>query len=350
MLFYAYSDLDKHGHDLALDEELFQNWWCVSNLSTVTVNIPVPMGAVVPRGLSGIVSACRCLSVDSYASSAVRMIRDMFRLGECVGIACAEAVAMDRDLLDIDYDRYVARAEHFGCFAGERDKSFGFHFPGPDKPYTPVDFRMGIDEILARLSTDCPGPAIWSCFRYGDDATAARLIEALGSADGMLSGNAAIALGIMGRTECLPKLCELVRERDCFYFRDCRRSNQFRSVIAICLLGRLGDASDLDLLREIVFEDGEFEKPLYHTLEPNYLFSSLTDCNYVLFQHFTHAAMAMVKIAARQGIDLAEDFEARFMGESRHRILAAMTSRPSTSAFYGEVEDFMSYVLSQVKR
>ena len=75
----------------------------------------------------------------------------------------------------------------------------------------------------------------------------------------MLSGNAAIALGIMGRRECLPRLRELVRARDCFYFLDCRRSNQFRSAIAICLLGRLGDTSDLDLLRGIVFEDGEFD-------------------------------------------------------------------------------------------
>lgn len=350
VLLYAYSDLDKHGHDLALDEELYQNWWCISNLSTVTVSIPVPMGTVVPRGLLGIVSACRCLSVDSYASSAVRMIRDMYRLGECVGIACAQAVADRCDFMKTDYGKYMERAEHFGCFSGEREKKFGFHAPGVDKPYTPVDFQMGMDEILSRLSTDRPGPAIWSCFRYGDESVAARLSEALASEDGMLSGNAAIALGIMGRRTCLPKLREIVRARDCFYFLDCRRSNQFRSAVAICLLGRLGDASDMELLREIVMEDGEFEKPIYHTLEPNYLFSSLKDCNYVLFQHFTHAAMALLKIAERQGIDLAETFESRFTGASRANILRAMTSQPATSAFYGEVEDFMDYVMRRARR
>lgn len=351
ILFYAFSDLDKHGHDLALDEELFQNWWCISNLATVTVSIPVPMGSVVPRGLRGIVTAGRCLSIDSYASSAVRMIRDMHRMGECVGIACAQAVAADCDFMNIDYARYRERVEHFDCYAGERDKTFGFYFPGGNKPYVPVDFRMSTDAILQKLSTDCPGPAIWSCFRYGDDATAARLIEALGDCESpFLAGNAALALGIMGRRECLPKLREMVGNRSCFYFKDCRRSNQFPSVIAICLLGRLGDAEDLALLREIVFDDGEFEKPLYHTLEPDYLYCSLKNCNFVLFQHFSHAAMAMIKIAEREGIDLSADFERRFTGESREGILAAMTSQLPTEAFFGEVSEFMEHVLSRVRK
>ncbi len=346
VLFYAYSDLDKHGHDLALDDPLFQNWWCISNLATVTVSIPVPMGVVVPRGLRGIVSACRCLSIDSYASSAVRMIRDMYRIGECVGIACAQAVASGCDFMDIDYGRYKERAEHFRCFAGEREKNFGFHAPGENKPYTPVDFHMSNDEILQRLSTDRPGAAIWSCFRHGDDVTAARLIEALENTDNeFLSGNAAIALGIMGRREGLPVLRELVKKRDCFYYKDCRRSNQFRSAIAICLLGRLGDKEDIDLLREPVFDDGEFEKPMYHTLEPDYLFSSLKNCNTVLFQHFTHAVMAIFKLAERHCVSVKKELCERFSGESRERILAAMTELPPTSSFYGEVSDFMDHVI-----
>lgn len=351
VLFYAYSDLDKHGHDLALDEELFQNWWCVSNLATVTVNIPVPLGVVVPRGLRGMVTAGRCLSVDSYASSAVRMNRDMYRLGECVGIACAQAVTEDCDFMNIDYDCYVKRAEHFDCFAGEREKHFGFHFPGKNKPYTPVDFHMDAEEILQRLGTDCPGAAIWSCFRYGDDALAERLIEALDDKESEhLRKNAAIALGIMGRRESLSTLRELVMDRDCFYYQDCRRSNQFRSAIAICLLGRLGDREDIRLLSEIVLKDEEFQKPLYHTLAPDYRYCGLTECRYVLFQHFTHAAMAMVKLAERFGVSLADTFEARFTGESRDRIIAAITSRPPTAAFYGEIWDFMEYVRKRSRK
>ncbi len=349
-LFYAYSDLDKHGHDLALDEELFQNWWMISNLSTVTVNIPVPMGVVVPKGLLGMVTAGRCLSVDSYASSAVRMNRDMFRLGECVGIACALAIRSECDFMNIDHETYVEMAEKYNCYAGEREKRFGFHFPGVNKPYAPVDFQMGKDEILARLATDRPGAAVWACFRYGDEHLAERLIEALGDGESeFLSGNAAIALGIMGRREALPTLRRLVEDRDCFYFKDCRRSNQFRSAIAICLLGRLGEGEDIDLLRGIVFDDGEFEKPLYHTLAPDYLYCGLVGCRYVLFQHFTHAAMAIVKLARRYGVSVGEDFSKRFSGESRQRLIRAMTDQPATGAFHGEISDFMDHIVKMTR-
>jgi len=64
----------------------------------------------------------------------------------------------------------------------------------------------------------------------------------------------------------------------------------------------------------------------------------------------THAAMAMVKIAKREGIDLSADFEARFTGESRRRILSEMTSLPETSAFFGEASDFMTHILSITKK
>ena len=345
VLFYAYSDIDKHGHDLALDDELYQNWWVISNLATVTVRIPVPFGSVVPKGLRGIVTAGRCLSIDSYSSSAVRMNRDMFRMGECVGIASAMAVKSGKDFIDIDYNGFVEKAEGFGCYSGDKSKKMGFDHNAGKLPYRPVDFGISHDEIVEMLATDTPGTAIWASYRYGDEALAKRLISVLDDGGEFLRYNAAIALGIMGRREGIELLRELVKNRSCFYFKDCRRSNQFRSVIAICLLGRLGDKDDIELLAPIVFDDGEFERELYHTLEPLYLFCSLKNCNYVLFQHFTHAAMAICKLAKKHGIDVRNKFEKRFSGDSRKRIIDAVTSEPPTGAFYGEIYDFMDYVL-----
>ena len=347
VLFYAYSDIDKHGHDLALDDELYQNWWVISNLATITVRIPVPFGAVIPKGLKGIVTAGRCLSIDSYSSSAVRMNRDMFRMGECVGLASAMAVKSGCDFEDIDYAEFVRRAEERGCYSGDKTKNFGFDDQSGKTPYRPVSFKMSHDEIMAMLSTDTPGVAIWSCYRYGDEALAEKLVAALGDGGEYLAYNAAIALGIMGRREGLDKLRELVKNRSCFFFKDCRRSNQFRSCVAICLLGRLGDKEDIELLHTIVFDDGEFEREMYHTLKPAYAFCSLESCNYVLFQHFTHAAMAIFRLAESFGVDVKREFEARFSGESREKIITVVTSEPETGAFYGEISDFMSFVLGK---
>lgn len=348
VLFYAYSDIDKHGHDLAIDDELYQNWWVISNLATITVRIPVPFGAVVPKGLKGIVTAGRCLSVDSYTSSAVRMNRDMFRMGECVGIAASMAIKAGCDFVDVDHAEFVKKAEGYGCFGGDKSKVFGFDDQSGKTPYRPVDFKMSNGQIMELLATETPGPAVWSAYRYGGEALADMLVSALDGEDGHLKYNSAIALGIMGRKEGLEVLRDLVKNRDCFYFKDCRRSNQFRSAVAICLLGRLGEREDIELLRPIVLDDGEFEKELYHTLKPAYVTCSVESCNYVLFQHFTHAAAAMVRLAKKYGVEVKNDFVARFTGESRKRIISEVTTESENGAFYGEISDFLDHVIKNL--
>ena len=114
----------------------------------------------------------------------------------------------------------------------------------------------------------------------------------------MLKYNCAIALGIIKDKRALPVLREIVKNRSSFFFKDCRRTNQLRSVIAICLLGRFRDIKSIDILSEIVFEKEEYNKLLYHEIkEPLYVFSNVPGFNAVYFQHFTHAVYSLVKIA-----------------------------------------------------
>ena len=86
--------------------------------------------------------------------------------------------------------------------------------------------------------------------------------------------------------------------KDCFFFTDNRRSNQFRSAIAVCLLGRIGTSADLPLLFEIL-EAEEIDRPMYHTLEANYLYHNYPDRNFVFFAMVTHACMAIYKLYRR---------------------------------------------------
>ena len=362
VLFYAYSDLDKHGHDLAADRELYQNWWCISNLSTVTMRIPVPFGSVVPKGLCGIVSAGRCFSADHYAASAVRMNRDMFRMGECVGIGCALAMQEKTDFLHINYDKYLCKVNEYRCYAGDESKKYGFAYPAKPEKYTPVDFHMTDGEILERLATETPGTAVWACFLVSEDhsdsgekraeALCAALARAMNTAEEMLFRyNCAIALGIMKRAEALPVLREIVRARDCFYFKDCRRSNQFRSAVALCLLGRIGEREDTALLESILFDESEYERALYHTLQPDYLYYSGSPCNFVYFQIFTHAAAAYVRLLRRFGTDgetLRRLIDEKF-GSRRERIIRNVTPGAPDSPAYIEIADFLDVLLYEIR-
>lgn len=110
VLLYAESDLDRHGEDHYLGGDVWKDWFIHCNLSTVSLKIPVPAGCLVPKGKNGIISACRCLSADSYVSSAVRMARDMHRLGECAGVAVAEAVKSGAEnILELNFKKIQNR-------------------------------------------------------------------------------------------------------------------------------------------------------------------------------------------------------------------------------------------------
>lgn len=353
VLFYAYSDLDRHGYDRAIDDELFQSFWVVAGLATLTVRIPVPMGAIVPRGIRGLVTAGRCLSADTYVSSAVRMNRDMFRMGECIGYAAAAAVREGVDLLDIDYPAFRRRAEASGAFSGYPDRHFGFdetkaahlhscrvagRTPDPrylalapgEKVYTPVDFSAV--DVLAALRTDAPGVGLFAAYLgYGPGADC--LAEEMANADDTLYRyNCAIALGLLGDGRATPALAEIVRERDCFFFKGGRRSNQFRTAVAVCLLGRVGGESEVPLLEALLREE-EYDRPMYHTLAPDYFYYPRDDRAFVYFDVTTHAASALCRLYRRLGLPmvrlraLAERF---FDGKFRERVTDSTPGSPTT--------------------
>ena len=363
ILFYAYSDFDRHGSERASEEELFQNWFVISNLSTVMLGIPVPMGAVVPKGVEGLVSAGRCLSVDTYLQSAVRMNRDMFRMGECVGALAALAAKNNVEFLDVDYAEYLRVVSERGCF--EKNDRVGFYFDNSYKWYTdkmkslgrPIDPKYPVgkairerldfdfEKNLPLLETDAPGVAIWSAYLAKDDGkTAEKLYSLLSSAEGELFRyNLAIALGITGDERAVPTLREIVEKRDAFFFTDNRRSNQFRTAVALCLLGRLGTEEDIPLMFEVLSR-GESDREMYHTLEPNYLYGTDTARNVLYFQVVTHAAEAIVKIGKRCGIpagELRDKFKDVF---SDGYILGKITTAPIGSPQYDETLGFIERI------
>lgn len=367
VLFRAYSDLDRHGSLRANEEELFQNWWVISNLSTVTISIPVPFGSIVPKDIKGLVTAGRCLSCDTYTQSAVRMNRDMFRMGECVGIAAAMAALSGVDFMEVDYEAYLTRVREKGCFGENSDVTFAFDNSyqryldkmnalgrTPDKKYEgfslnasicePIDFD--VDRNFHLLRTDAPGVAIWSCYVSADKAAVGERLcrEMLHTDDTSYRYNCALALGLLEDERALPVLREIVQNRDCFFFTDNRRSNQFRSAIAVCLLGRLGAECDLPLLFEILAAE-EIDRPMYHTLEPNYLYHNYPDRNFVYFAMMTHTCMAIYKIYRRCRLEMGQLH--RFFGElfADGTVLRHVTEGRTSTAAEEEAKGFVAYLL-----
>lgn len=297
VLFYADSDLDRHGEDYYIGDDLWKDWFIHCNLSTVSVKIPVPAGCLVPKGKNGIISACRCLSVDSYIASAVRMNRDMHRLGECAGVAVAEALKSGKiNILDIDFEYLQNKLRKRGCFDDESRKR-GFEERGP--VYLPFEWMTEKEEILNALSTDRPGIALWSCKLLGRETVSDYLAECLSSGSSMLRKNSAIALGIVGDKRCIPVLREIIKNRTDDFLDDCRRTNQMQSIIAISLCGRFADPEIAEELCKIL-DLSEYEKDMYHIhLEDNYRLSTHSDFNSIYYQYLSFSLYSLKEICNR---------------------------------------------------
>jgi HEAT repeat protein len=164
--------------------------------------------------------------------------------------------------------------------------------------------------------------------------------------DPMLANNSALALGLLGRNECLPVLHRIVQNRDSFFFKDCRRTNQLRAAMAIYLIGRCGDRSGIQLLREILCDPEEYKKALYSDIrELTYAFSLTKNFNEVYFQIISQAALAVVRIMARN--PRQKSFGAAILEEAflTDRHIHRTTTMPRGTYEYATMANVRDYVL-----
>ena len=305
ILLYVNSDIDRHGQDWYRGSDTWKDWYVHCNLSTVSHKIPLPAGCLVPKGKNGIISACRCLSVDSYVSSAVRMNRDMHRIGECAGIAVAEAIKSGKaNILDVDFEKLAARLKMRGCYDSDFRKMRGFEERNDE--YFPFEWLTRKEDIIGALSTSRPGVALWSCKLLGKEKTRDYLEKELNSDNEMLRKNAAIALGVTGNEICLPVLRDMVKNRTDDFLDDCRRSNQMQSIIALSLCGRFADKKIAEELCSVL-ELKEYEKAMYHShIEFNYRLQTFGDFNMIYFLFLSFALFSLNEICRKHGDIKAE--------------------------------------------
>ena len=349
VLLYADSDIDRHGEDYYLGGDVWKDWFVHCNLSTVSLKIPVPAGCLVPKGKNGIISACRCLSADSYISSAVRMVRDMHRLGECAGVAVAEAVKSGRtNILELDFEKIQDKLKARGCFDSNERQSKGFEERGG--AYLPFEWMTEKEEIISALSTDKPGVALWSCNLLGREKAEEFLENELKSDNPMLRKNSAIALGITGSETCLAVLREMVRNRTDDFLNDCRRTNQMQSIIAVSLCGRFADTEITEELCKIL-DLREYGKEMYHThLEDNYRLSTHSDFNSIYFQYLSFALYSLNEICKKHSEIKAEITESlkEFIG-NKGIVFSRIVINPNRQNYVSQTEALFDFAAKIIR-
>ncbi|RAU95714.1 FAD-dependent oxidoreductase [Paenibacillus sp. YN15] len=340
-LFYGYCDFDKHGKDHALETDALQDLYVAANLSTACFTVPVTLRSMTPKGFRNLLVAGRHVGMDHDVASLLRMQRDMQKCGESAGVAAALAAADGVTPDQVPYNRIKGILEATGCLTEKHNKGIWF-----DDSFRREEIHWMTDPeaIKAELATDKPGIAIYSCKLLGE-AIVPQLKAWIASEDRMLRFASAISLGLIGEAAAAPVLREIVRERDAFYYKDCRRTNQFRSVIAIYVLGKLGDRDSLPLLRDILCDEAEYQKPLYHEIkEPSYKLNTSKNFNELYYQIISHAAVALIRLAKAHP-DLADGIKEMLLQafkDDRH--LLNVTTLPKLTFEYETVENIKSQV------
>ncbi len=112
---YSYPvDIHPAGADEA-DFEKFKDEWENLRLGRGE-NYGVPYRCLIPRGLSNVLVAGRCISADRYMQSSVRVMPGCYITGQAAGAAAALAVENDTDTRGFDIAELQARLVSMGAY------------------------------------------------------------------------------------------------------------------------------------------------------------------------------------------------------------------------------------------
>lgn len=235
ILFTGCSNADNHGKDMAFENRPQQDWMIACSLWGLKFTVPVPMGAVIPKGLDGLLLAGRLISVDHDLASCIRMQRDVQKCGEAVGILAAEAAARKLPVRDVPYEALQVKLRRSGCLLSQND--FGFIDSRKSLDMGRVRFPETIAEIEQGLASDAPGMAMWRVRQLNDRTPLYPLLEKTQEAH--LPVHTAMALALADDAAGAPILLDCVRCRDAFIPQTSRKYNMIRGAAALYLLGRL---------------------------------------------------------------------------------------------------------------
>ncbi len=296
-VYYGWSNLDNHGKDSALEDRIYQDFITLCGLWGYGVSIPVPMGALIPKGWSGLLVAGRNVADDHNLAMGLRMKDDCHKSGEAAAELAALAIKQDIPAKQVDVDLLREKLFATGCLKPE-DRVM-LERQQSDEKY---EYPLWCDDdakLAEGLASDAPGYYMWSAKSLGKVGL---LVSLLDSESENARANSAIALSMLDGQipdASIPRLMTVLYEtaltRDGYVPNTGRKYINFRSVSAICALGRLARAESVEFLRELLGHAEEIAETL--PFEP---FMLIADREDILFQYRSHILTALINIAKKQ--------------------------------------------------
>ncbi|MDF2926108.1 MAG: hypothetical protein K0R57_5022 [Paenibacillaceae bacterium] len=263
-LFYTHCNIDTHGIEHAFEDKRYIEWCIVSKLKLMNFSVPVPAGALIPRGYKGILAAGRCLAADRQISPGVRVKRDMQKCGEAASALAYWSIRDGVEAKAADYEKVAAMLRKTKCLDDANNRlTYRIDEKGSgEKINRRVQWLTDKEQIFNEMKGAIPGVAIWSAKRLGG-AVIHDLKQWLACADEAVRFNSAFALGLLGDPGAIPVLREIISVQP--DFEQETPVNGINNVLgAIYLLGELGDAQSVPYLIEMIKKDKHNNEYLQH--------------------------------------------------------------------------------------
>ena len=252
VIAYAYSHFDNHGYDYENESDEAMLWvWALGNWRR-QFGCEIPYRCLLPRGIEGLLMACRAISITHDAHNQLRMQRDMQRLGEAAGTAAGLAAQCGTTPRALGVSAVQEELVKTGAL-GHRGPA---ELPAPkaeslhDSSWSPAQPpAMPLQECAEQLGSDDPTEATWQLIRAGNDA--APLLKAALKSDSQKARVwASVGLAMLRQPEAGPELIACVEQR-----RDDRGQQNKQAPVwhsAIVLLGRLCDKTAVPALTAVL--------------------------------------------------------------------------------------------------
>jgi glycine/D-amino acid oxidase-like deaminating enzyme len=193
----TYSFLDTHAIDFEFDDDEVGFWlWVCRNFRGV-IGCDLPYGMLLPRALDNVWVGCRAAGMSTAAAYALRMERDIQRLGEAAGTAAALAATQgDGASRGIDLAELQTRLRATGSLYD-------------DELFECTSVAAG----LAAIRAGEPGGALWQVYEARAE-TEGEVLSLLASPAAETSWLAACVLAMWGDERAQDRLMQAITSRE----------------------------------------------------------------------------------------------------------------------------------------
>jgi hypothetical protein len=261
----AYAPLDNSNPDLHNENVMMQNWRMLCNMHIYCFSVEIPMGALIPKGLDGIMVIGKGIGLGHDMMAATRMKADLEKIGEVAATMAKLAISQNVSVRDIDYPELVAILKDKKCYSPEQHIGLcnGRDPDDSNKLWTPVPKPQSVEEYRAMLDSTNPCVAMWYILWKDTALMREHLVSWLDSDSDLLRENSAVTLGVINDERCIPELRRILAgERKTFSFdHGPHRFGWYRYTThvnydkAILLLGRFKDKESLEAIEKIADSD-----------------------------------------------------------------------------------------------